>query len=63
MTAGRRFFSAAPGVDVSGPVALYVVLALQGNGLQPIPAARCLAPLKAAEQVAPDRPSRLQRCV
>ncbi|MAT49919.1 MAG: hypothetical protein CMK32_01880 [Porticoccaceae bacterium] len=60
---GAAFFFAAPGVDVFGLVGLHVVLALQGNGLQPIPAAHCLAPLKAAEQVAPDRPSRLQRCV
>src|SRR5690606_13984521 len=50
---------------VSSPSALAglrAALALQGNGLQPIPAARGLAPLTVAEQVAPARPSRLRRC-
>lgn len=57
--AGRRIFFAAPDrvLRPCGPV-----FVLQGNGLQLIPAAHGLAPLTAAEQVAPDRPSRLRHC-
>lgn len=59
---GRRIFLLRLVLSPSALAGLRAALALQGNGLQPIPAARGLAPLTAAEQVAPDRPSRLRRC-
>src|SRR5690606_35630533 len=54
---GAPFFLLRLVTSPSALAGLRAALALQGNGLQPIPAARCLAPLTAAELSAPDRQS------